>query len=582
MDRLAFPCLAALALVLLPGCGGGGGSAPGPFERVVPLADIMGNKPKAPEPSPDGRRVASLQPGAGPGRRMNLFVGPPGGPAIQVTHVEDRDLTQFHWLDEGRLAFFREPEGDERKRLWVVNADGRGARELTPPDLPRATSALVGQEPGGTGFWRVAMGDYTRQDLYRIHPGTGECHLMDRAPEFTCGYATDLAGQVLLAATLDGKGMTLLHRTREDEPFRNLRSTSLPDFIYPLRVAYGSRHALVCTNLEHEYAVIRSINLEDGTLGRILHEVPGRDVDHPLEGALSPFSEGWPGGLPPMRFEAAAMPDASDAVTYEFLTYPARDGLAIPAHLYLPKSRGLGRWPAVVLCHGGPTARWNPNDPWAYLLASRGLAVLCPDFRGSTGYGKSFTAKGFGQWGRAMQDDLTDAARWLVQAGHAREDRIGIVGASYGGYAALAGAAFTPDVFRCAVAFAAVSNLLTFIDSCWTPVQANFMRLSIGDPVAQLCELAERSPALHADRIRIPLLIAHGGRDVRVSPAQSEEMVQALRSRGVAVPYLTYPEEGHGFSKEENTLHFFRTLENFLGLHLGSKVEAPSPVRLTP
>jgi dipeptidyl aminopeptidase/acylaminoacyl peptidase len=579
--RPGFRCLAALALVLLPACISGGHSGSHPVSDMVPLAAIMGNRPAGPRRSPDGTRVAELQPGAGPGHRMNLFVTGPDGQSRQVTQVEDQDLSRFDWLDNGRLVYYREPEGYERWRLWMVNADGGDDRELTPPGLTGVTTRLVAFEPGGTGFLRLAIGNPAHYDLYRVHPGTGEWGQVERGPQYTALYSTDPDGRVLLATTFDGRTTTLYRRDREGEPFRPMLAATYPDFITPIKVMQGGTHAVVCTNLQREYAVIGHLRLADGVLDHVRHEFPDRDL-YPREEDLGLALDEFPGALPFFRTGLADVPNLVGDLTFHLVSYRARDGLAIPAFLYLPKDRGQGRWPAVVLCHGGPSAQNVVGDAWAVLLASRGLAVICPDFRGSTGYGKTFQARGFGQWGRAMQDDLTDAAAWLVQEGYARADRIGIVGGSYGGYAALAGAAFTPDTFRCAVSLAGISDLRAHLDGCWSPVQRDFMQLYIGGPAFQGEDLGERSPALHADRIKIPVLLGHGGRDPRVSPAQSEQMVKALRDRGAFVPYLTFPEEGHGFGREENRMQFFRVVENFLGLHLGSRVEAWGPYRLAP
>jgi dipeptidyl aminopeptidase/acylaminoacyl peptidase len=253
------------------------------------------------------------------------------------------------------------------------------------------------------------------------------------------------------------------------------------------------------------------------------------------------------------------------------VTYTARDGLSIQGYLTLPRGAAGQRLPVVVNPHGGPWARdvwgWNAE---VQFLASRGYAVFQPNFRGSTGYGRTFWESGFKQWGRSMQDDVTDGVRWLIRQGIADPARIAIFGGSYGGYCALAGAAFTPDLYRAVVDYVGVSNLFTFLAAIppyWKPYLET-MHEMVGDPERDKEMLAACSPALHADRIRAPLLIAQGANDPRVNKAESDQVVAALRQRGVAVEYLVKANEGHGFQNEENRLEFYRAMERFLDRHL--------------
>lgn len=260
------------------------------------------------------------------------------------------------------------------------------------------------------------------------------------------------------------------------------------------------------------------------------------------------------------------------------VTYTTRDGLTIEAYLTLPA--GLTpdtarRVPVVVHPHGGPWARdtWGYN-PEVQFLANRGYAVFQMNFRASTGYGRRFNEAGFKQWGRAMQDDITDGVRWLVGKGIADPARVAIYGASYGGYAALAGVTFTPDLYCCAVDYVGVSNLLTFMRTVppyWKPM-LDMMYEMVGDPVADREMMEACSPALHADRIVAPLLIAQGANDPRVNKAESDQMVEALRARGVEVEYMVKDNEGHGFSNQENKFDFYRAMERFLERYLGPAV----------
>ena len=259
------------------------------------------------------------------------------------------------------------------------------------------------------------------------------------------------------------------------------------------------------------------------------------------------------------------------------VTYAARDGLVIPAYLTLPPGVEPRNLPFVIMPHGGPWARDSYGfDPWVQLLANRGYAVLQPNFRGSVGYGKAFLNASTEQWGvGAMQHDLTDGVRWAVAEGIADPKRVAIMGGSYGGYATLAGIAFTPDLYACAVDIVGPSNVATLFESMppYWKVRKVRWRLRVGD-VEGDAEFNRRiSPLFHADAIRAPLLIGHGANDPRVKLSESEAIAAALRERNLPVTLVVYPDEGHGFARPENNLDFVGRVEEFLARHLGGRAE---------
>lgn len=254
--------------------------------------------------------------------------------------------------------------------------------------------------------------------------------------------------------------------------------------------------------------------------------------------------------------------------------YTTRDGLQIEAYLTLPD--GLTpdtakQLPIVVNPHGGPWAR----DCWGYssevqFLSNRGYAVFQMNFRGSTGYGRHFLEASYKQWGLKMQDDITDGVKWLIEKGIANPNRIAIYGGSYGGYATLAGLTFTPDLYACGIDYVGVSNLFTFMQTIppyWRPM-LEMMYEQVGHPEYDADQLAATSPALHADKIKVPLFVAQGANDPRVNKAESDQMVEALRQRGVVVEYMVKDNEGHGFHNQENRFDFYRAMERFLKAHL--------------
>ncbi|MBW8878785.1 MAG: S9 family peptidase [Acidobacteria bacterium] len=256
------------------------------------------------------------------------------------------------------------------------------------------------------------------------------------------------------------------------------------------------------------------------------------------------------------------------------IRYKSSDGLEIPAYLTLPKGLPATNLPLVVVPHGGPWARdvWGYN-PLAQFLANRGYAVLEPNFRASTGYGKKFLNAGNDEWGQKMQDDLTWGVKHLVAEGIADPRRVGILGGSYGGYATLAGLAFTPDVYAAGVSIVGPSNLITLLNSIppyWEQIRKIFNE-RMGDPSTPQgrAQLDRQSPLNSADKIKAPLLVVQGANDPRVNKAESDQIVVALRERGFPVEYVVAPDEGHGFARPVNNLAMFAAAEKFLAKHLG-------------
>lgn len=259
------------------------------------------------------------------------------------------------------------------------------------------------------------------------------------------------------------------------------------------------------------------------------------------------------------------------------ISYTAGDGISIPAFLTKPRI-GKAPWPLVIFPHGGPHMRTMPGyDGRVQFLASRGYAVLQPNFRGSRGYGKRFMNAGDGQWGTGlMQSDLSDGVEEMLRMGITTKDRIAIFGGSYGGYAALAGMTFTPDLYAAGISLFGISDLNSYVSqvpSEWEPYAGDLVR-QLGDPStsAGKAALTAMSPLHHASAVRAPLLIYHARKDNLIPIAQSEAMVAALRHAGKAVTFLTASDEGHGFSRPESEMAVYRSVELFLHEHLGGRV----------
>lgn len=256
------------------------------------------------------------------------------------------------------------------------------------------------------------------------------------------------------------------------------------------------------------------------------------------------------------------------------IKYTARDGLLIHGYLTLPNGLTMETakdLPVVINVHGGPWARdnWGFN-PEIQFLANRGYAVLQMNFRGSTGYGREFWEKSFGQWGLSMQNDITDGVYWLINKGIADKDKVAIYGGSYGGYATLQGIVVTPTLYAAAVDYVGVSNLFTFMKTIppyWEPL-LDMMYEMVGNPEENKAQFEATSPALNADKIMTPLFVAQGANDPRVNIDESDQIVKALEERGIDVEYMVKDDEGHGFRNEENRFDFYRAMEKFLSEHI--------------
>jgi dipeptidyl aminopeptidase/acylaminoacyl peptidase len=260
----------------------------------------------------------------------------------------------------------------------------------------------------------------------------------------------------------------------------------------------------------------------------------------------------------------------------EPIQFKSQDGLVVHGYLSIPIDKEPKGLPLVLLVHGGPWARDNWGySPLVQFLANRGYAVLQVNYRGSTGYGKQFLNSGNREWAGKMHQDLIDAVDWAINKGVADPKKVAIMGGSYGGYATLVGLTFTPDKFACGVDIVGPSNIVTLLKSIppyWAPMKAMFTK-RVGDLDKEEEFLKERSPLSRVNQIKVPLLIGQGKNDPRVKQAESDQIYEAMKKAGLPVQYVIYTDEGHGFARPENNLHFYAITEEFLAKHLGGKYE---------
>ena len=557
--------------------------------------------------------------------------------ARAVTDDADRGIRQFAWAHDGRhLLYVQDTGGDENWRLHDVDLETMQRRDLTPFEGVQARLIAMERKLPNEILIGLNSDNPQLHDVYRLDLVTGELTLQTKNPGFT-GWVADaqLVVRGAIKPEPDG-GFSLMVRDSDDDEWRELLAIPAEDALTTdvatfsadgssllviasvgaqtarlvrLSLTTGELDVLaedaeadisgvrvdpdtrepqiaVITKARSEYVVLDPAVADDVAAIRALH--PGDPVFQGADDADRIWLVGFTndaGPIPYYAYDRATrtakflfehQPELSryELAPMEPFSFTARDGLTVHGYATFPPGADRTNLPTVLNVHGGPWARdywgFNPEAQW---LANRGYLCLQVNFRGSTGYGKDFVNAGDREWGDRMQDDLSDAVGFAISQGWADPARVAIMGGCYGGYAALAGAAFTPDLFCCAVDIVGPSNLITLIETIppyWAPMIAQFLR-RVGDPDNDADFLWSRSPLSRAEAIRIPLLIAQGANDPRVKQAESEQIVDALQKAGIEHEYMLFPDEGHGFAKPENRLRFYAAAERFLAHHLGGR-----------
>ncbi len=604
---------------------------------LIPRETLFGNPERtSPQLSPDGKYIAYIAPDDK--NILQVWLREiEKEEAKKLTDDKKRGIRNFFWTyNPEQLIYLQDADGDENFHLYSVNINSALVRDLTP--FQGVKAQVIDLEPEFPDEILVGLNLNNPQkfDVYRINLKNGAVEFDTDNPGNIVSWTADAKFQVsaALAATPDG-GYDLLYRDAIDKSWQTLRHWSPDEQGSPY--GFSKDGQILYLSASHDANAARLLALDLATKQEtVIAEDSQYDVSstiiHPTErhiqavafyqeqlewqvidpsiaadveaiasvrsGEVHPVSRDladrkWliayvtddgpvyyyvydrTSGSSTLLFSDRPELEELPLVAIKPISYPARDALTIHGYLTIPKGKEAP-YPTVMLVHGGPWAR----DTWGYApqaqwLANRGYAVLQPNFRGSTGYGKAFLNAGNRQWAAKMHDDLIDGVNWLVKEGIADHNKIAIMGGSYGGYATLVGLTFTPEVFACGVDIVGPSNLITLLQSIppyWAPMKAMFQH-RIGNLETEEEFLKSRSPLFFVDQIQKPLLIGQGANDPRVKEAESEQIVDAMRKAGKPVEYVLYTDEGHGLARPENRLHELALAEEFLAKHLGGRFE---------
>jgi dipeptidyl aminopeptidase/acylaminoacyl peptidase len=612
---------------------------------LIPRAVLLAN-PKRSQPalSPDGTRIAYLAPNEGDA--LQVWISTLGESDDRCVSTERRSIQIYEWAwDSNTILYRRDNDGDENLHLCAIDLETGNARDLTPWNGVRCHDTMTATKRPGEILAELSVRDRRLMDVWRIDRRTGAATLEVENPGDVAWWVADdeLIVRACCGFTPQG-GCEVRVRSDASAPWRTLLKTSPDEEAWPLGFSKDGRQLFLKSSVSRDTICVVAMDIESGR-EREIAAMDGFDAEevliHPVRRevdavAFAPARREWVVSNIALRadFDALARTDEGDLgvvsrdladskwivaftsphrpiryhvwdreskssmflfshlpelETYELaearpIKYRARDGMEIHGYLTIPRGVDPRNLPLVLNPHVGPWTRnyWEFDDS-AQLLANRGYAVLQPNFRGSTGYGRKHLRAGYRQYGLSMQDDLTDAVKWAVDERIADPGRVAIFGGSYGGYAALAGAAFTPDLYKCAIDLCGFSNLLTKLKSA-RPIAGirAIWNSRIGNPddPADNELLIKASPLFAADKIKIPMLIAHGANDAFVIEAESEQIVAAIEKNGGSVIYVLYPDEGHAFVRPANIQDFLARVERFLAEHLGGRCEPMNGERI--
>jgi dipeptidyl aminopeptidase/acylaminoacyl peptidase len=579
--------------------------------------------------SPDGKYLSYLQPYKG---KLNIFVQSlERNEVTQITAYVDKSVKNYFWAGNEKLFYMKDKDGLQHYQLFSVNKDG-SKTSLIETDTDTRVE-IIDQMKNDDQYILIAMNERNPEnfDVYKLDINTGQKTMIIKNPGSIVEWISDKEGNVRLAVGSDGVNETLYYRENNKGEFKPVISNNFKNTLKPLGFTNQKNHIYALSNINRDKLALVDFDCSTGKEIKVIYENPEADILDViyskssnklsyltyeiskreiffLDNQVKEMYNDVRSQLPSQEvkiidrdqkeksFLIKTYTDKDPGAYYLYqdkklikladlnpeikadqmcemkpVSYKSRDGLMIHGYLTIPLNKKGENLPCVVIPHQGPATRniWG-YSPEVQFLANRGYAVFQMNFRGSSGYGKDFQTAGHKQWGKKIQDDITDGVNWLISENIADSEKIAIYGYSFGGYAALNQAIYHPDLYQCAASYSGFINLFTYIKgfpAYYKPYQQMLNEI-IGNPKLDADYLKYASPIFQIDRIKTPLLIAQGGKDDRVNVNETNQFVKELKKKNIKVEYILNDNESHYFRDPANRLAFYKKLELFLDKYL--------------
>ena len=624
LQRLGI-CFVLLGFLFFSAC------TPKEKARRIPIQDFFGNPVKtAYQLSPDGKHLSFLKPDK---NRLNIFVQDIDGKNVQqITHLYDKNVGLYCWAGNDRLVF--SPDIRSGAYLYSIDVNGKNQKKLFSDEKLSLKFINLKNIHNNNLLIALNKRDSTVFDSYRINVKTGELKLLQINPGNIFQWFADDSGDIRMALASDGVNETLLFRENTSNAFKPVVTNNFKTKIKPVAFCGKNRLCIYAiSNMGRDKAALVKFNCATGkeTATVFSHkdvDVSGSEYSYKKRKLIFAHYETWkverhyldsassvvykslqkllPGSevlimdedssganfivrtvsdkaqgsyylYQPLNSKLSKLSDINPAIkpdemcSMQPIAFRNRNAELINGYLTIPLGADPVKLPVIVLPHGGP----NDRNSWGYssevqFFANRGFAVFQVNYRGSNGYGKRFWISGFKNWGKVIQDDITDGVQWLIKEGIADKKRIGIYGSGFGGFSALNALCYQSDLYACGASQAGYVNLFTYLKAVppyYKPILQMYYEM-VGNPETDIDNLREASPVFHANKIKVPVFIAQDAKDPRVNVDETNQFVKELRKRKIPVTYIVKEGDKYTLRNPENRLEYYTRLEEFFEKHL--------------
>ena len=581
--------------------------------------------------SPDGKFISFLQPYKG---KLNVFIQSLDTDSIlRITDVEDQSIRKYFWAGNHHILYVLDNGQGNDLKLFAATRDGKQTIRINVKPTAKVEFIDHFKYTDRYILVAMNERNPENFDVYKLDLQTGKKEMIERNPGNIIRWISDDQSRIRLAIGSDSVTQTLYYREEGVTDFKAIKSCNFRNTLQPLGFTGEKDHIYALSNLKRDKLALVEFDCKTGKEARVLYENPHGDITdvmyfkslnkmvyvnteihkrevHFLDKdvadryykikerlknekfkvlnsdnkeerfILRSFSDRSPGSYYIYYIKGDSLKKLADVnagikekdmCEMKPVSYKTRDGLTIQGYLTLPQNKNPRNLPCVVIPHSGP----HTKNSWGYsaevqFLANRGYAVFQMNYRGSIGYGKDFKIAGFKEWGKKIQDDISDGVKWLIEEEIADKNKIAIYGFSFGGLAALNQVIYHPELYTCAISNSGLTNLFTYIKGFPAYLKPHEEKLHeiIGDPEKDVEYLKYSSPIFHTDKLKKPLLVIQGGKDPKVNVSETNQLIKELRKRKIEVKYILNENEGHYFSDVNNKLAFYKNLESFLAKNL--------------